>query len=91
MPDKAAIVSVDGHVEPPRPAYRDEVDPGYRDAWTRGLRPSTARPAAACARSSMPPAGGRRRDASPILDAPTSAKLSGPAHVSVSCGRGDTT
>jgi predicted TIM-barrel fold metal-dependent hydrolase len=33
VPGKAAIISVDGHVKPPRSAYRDYLDPEYREAF----------------------------------------------------------
>ncbi len=40
MPDKAAIISVDGHVKPPRQAYREYLDPDCReklDEWLRSV------------------------------------------------------
>jgi predicted TIM-barrel fold metal-dependent hydrolase len=38
MTSKAAIISVDGHVKAPRGAYRDYLDPEYRDTFDAWLQ-----------------------------------------------------
>lgn len=38
MPDKVAIISVDGHVKPPRDAYLHYIDPSFRQRLSEALR-----------------------------------------------------
>lgn len=44
MAQKVAIISVDGHVKPPRRAYLDYVDPSYREALAEALASTDGTP-----------------------------------------------
>jgi predicted TIM-barrel fold metal-dependent hydrolase len=44
MTDKVAIISVDGHVKPPREAVREYIDPDFRDVLDESLRSAEGTP-----------------------------------------------
>ncbi|MBV9952571.1 MAG: amidohydrolase family protein [Acidimicrobiia bacterium] len=44
MTEKVAIISVDGHVKPPRGSVRDYLDPGFRDRFDESLRAAEGTP-----------------------------------------------